>query len=433
VQGKPTGTIVYRASQARDSCDYYAVAKWRDSTGRKHYRRIGRAWVEPVGAGSFTKRRGRPAEGYLDQRATNRQLDRLIEEAERELGQAQTNKRATVADLAADFLDYAEHTKKVKPSTLLDWRRLLGQPRPVVRGEGELDARIMRRFGSRIAADVSTKGVAEFLRELDRTGLSARNVNIHRQVLSSMFEYATEPEALALKSNPVRGTKQRPESYDKPLETFTAEEVLAIARAARDGAHRARRAVTDLEKATQRLADEQDAALIVVAGFTGLRQGELRALRWHNVRFEDRTLIVDAGMSANVDSSTKSKKWRAVPLSRDAFVALDGLSKREMFTGPGYYVFSSPTGTALEASALRRRYIAARDAAGAPKLPFHHLRHTFATLTIRALDPASVQAMMGHSKITTTERYLHARSLSHLAERLDAAFAPQAAETSEVA
>jgi hypothetical protein len=43
----------------------------------------------------------------------------------------------------------------------------------------------------------------------------------------------------------------------------------------------------------------------------------------------------------------------------------------------------------------------------------------YPTLTIRALDPASVQAMMGHSKITTTERYLHARSLSDLADRLD--------------
>jgi hypothetical protein len=53
----------------------------------------------------------------------------------------------------------------------------------------------------------------------------------------------------------------------------------------------------------------------------------------------------------------------------------------------------------------------------------HHLRHTFATLAISGLDPATVQTLMGHSKITTTGRYLDARPLIELAERMDAIFA----------
>jgi Phage integrase family len=150
--------------------------------------------------------------------------------------------------------------------------------------------------------------------------------------------------------------------------------------------------------------------------------GGLRALRWKHVRFADRTLVVVAGMSAGLDSTTKSGKWRAVPLAREAFVALDELSRREWFTGPDEFVFCGPAGDPLDDSALRRRYNAARDAAGLPPLPFHHLRHTFATLAIRGLDPATVQTLLGHSKITTTERYLHARPLNELAERMDAIF-----------
>jgi integrase len=150
---------------------------------------------------------------------------------------------------------------------------------------------------------------------------------------------------------------------------------------------------------------------------------ELRALRWRHVRFADRTLVVVASMSAGIDSSAKSGKWRAVPLAREAFVALDQLSRREWFTGPDDFVFCGPAGDPLDDSALRRRYNAARDAAGLPPLPFHHLRHTFATLAIRGLDPATVQTLLGHSKITTTERYLHARPLTELAERMDAIFA----------
>jgi integrase len=112
-----------------------------------------------------------------------------------------------------------------------------------------------------------------------------------------------------------------------------------------------------------------------------------------------------------------------VPLAREAFVVLDELSRRDWFTSPDDFVFCGPAGDPLDDSALRRRYNAARDAAGLPPLPFHHLRHTFATLAIRGLDPATVQTLLGHSKITTTERYLHARPLTELAERMDAIFA----------
>ena len=68
------------------------------------------------------------------------------------------------------------------------------------------------------------------------------------------------------------------------------------------------------------------------------------------------------------------------------------------------------------------RQVARRDAARLPPPPFHHLRHTFATLAIRGLDPATVQTLLGPSKITTTERYLHARPLTELAERMDEIF-----------
>jgi hypothetical protein len=65
---KPTGTIIFRASDERESSYFIAAAKWRDSTGRQHYRRIGTAWVEADGCNGFRKRRGRVPDGYLDQR-----------------------------------------------------------------------------------------------------------------------------------------------------------------------------------------------------------------------------------------------------------------------------------------------------------------------------------------------------------------------------
>jgi integrase len=252
--------------------------------------------------------------------------------------------------------------------------------------------------------------------------MSGRNVNAHRQALANVFEYATRSDTFAIPGKPVRGAEKRREDYAKPPLTFTKEEVLALARAASAGLHRrvGSGQRTDVELAEQRLADEQDAALYTVAGFAGLRQGELRALRWRHVRFEDRMLLVVAGISAGVDTSTKSRKWRQVALTREAFAALAGLSRRGRFAEPDDYVFVGADGAPLDESALRRRYTRARDAAGLPALPFHHLRHTFATLMIRGLDSESVRDLLGHSKIATTERYLHARPLTELAERMDA-------------
>ena len=42
---KPTGTILFREGKGAATEVVYAVAKWRDSTGRQNYRRVGRAWV----------------------------------------------------------------------------------------------------------------------------------------------------------------------------------------------------------------------------------------------------------------------------------------------------------------------------------------------------------------------------------------------------
>ena len=421
---KPVGAILYRPGKGAASGVVYAVAKWRDSTGRQNYRRVGRAWVEPDGAGGWRKRRGAAPEGFLDRRAAERAMDALIDKAERAIVEVQPNRVATFGDAAAEWREWAEHTKRLKPASLRSYDAMLSPPGERPRRGGQRAARIMRAFGERPIASITTADIERFLRGLDRQGLTGRNVNVHRQVLANVFEYATRADSFGLAVNPVRGADKRREDYSKPPETFTVEQVLALARAARDGLHvnGGRRWASREEDLQQQLANEQDAAIYTVAGFTGLRQGELRALRWRHVRFADRTIVIVAGMSAGVESSTKSGKWRAVPLTREAFVALDGLSRRDWFVSADDFVFCGPAGDPIDDSALRRRYKAARDAAGLPQLPFHHLRHTFATLAIRGLDPATVQVLLGHSKIATTERYLHARPLNELAERMDAIF-----------
>ena len=103
--------------------------------------------------------------------------------------------------------------------------------------------------------------------------------------------------------------------------------------------------------------------------------------------------------------------------------ALQRLKDREYLTRPKNPVFLGEDGGAMDGSALRRRYLKDREAAGLRELRFHDLRHTFGSLAINFASIVQVQAWMGHAKITTTMRYLHHKSREDDARLLSAAFA----------
>jgi integrase len=114
-------------------------------------------------------------------------------------------------------------------------------------------------------------------------------------------------------------------------------------------------------------------------------------------------------MSAGEESSTKSRRPRTVPLAEQAATELQGLRDRPRFTSHTDYVFCRPDGAPLDRSAVRSRFIRAQEQAGVRVRRFHDLRHTFGSLAIQQFDLVAVKDMMGHSKLTTTERYLHSK------------------------
>lgn len=390
--------------------------KWRDSRGRQVKKRLGSAWVK----------RGRPPAGALTERDAVVALAAAIEAHEAGLKVPEVDRVTTFADAAAAWLHHLEHVEGAKPTTLADYRYMLTPVDALPRKRGRTPAaRIMRAFGSRPLALITTSEIARFLCELDaEPGVAPRTVNKHRQLLCSVFKHAMRDDTFKLPTNPALATDKRREPDARPIDFYEPEEVLALARAARAGAHRdpSRPAVSAAEAAERARADEQDAALFIVAAFTGLRLGELLALRWRHVDFIDAKLLVEASWSGGRLTSPKSRKWRAVPLADQAAAVLAQLAERPNFVGRDELVFCSAVGDYLDPSALRRRYRRAQAAACLRPLRFHDLRHSFGSLVIREFDPVSVKDFMGHSKIATTERYLHARSRRTDAVRLTKAF-----------
>jgi hypothetical protein len=147
---------------------------------------------------------------------------------------------------------------------------------------------------------------------------------------------------------------------------YSPEEIEALARALSDGAHResARRGFEIAE-------DAQDAELVRVAAYAGLRLGELLALRWRDVDFAGHPMTISRAISRGTESSTKSGRMRRVPLPDQAAAVLDRLSRRGDYTSAEDRVFCNVFGPPLDASALRRRFKKARDAVGLRVLRFH--------------------------------------------------------------
>jgi integrase len=179
----------------------------------------------------------------------------------------------------------------------------------------------------------------------------------------------------------------------------------------------------ELDALVQAAASEQDGTIFLTAAMTGLRRGELVALRWRDVDFPGQAIRVRANYSFGQLVTPKSGKVRSVPMVPEVAGRLARLGQRELFTDDDAPVFAGPTGGHIDASALRRRYAAAASRAGLRALPFHSLRHYFGSMAVNRASLVQVQSWMGHSHIQTTARYLHAKSQADDATLLAGAFA----------
>ena len=140
----------------------------------------------------------------------------------------------------------------------------------------------------------------------------------------------------------------------------------------------------EVEALARAAESEQDAATFITAAFTGLRMGELRALRWRDLDFSKWLVHVRRGFTRWELGDTKSHKVRSVPMIDQVLAALDRLSRREFHVAEDDLVFPNSVGNFLDDSKLRRRFHKALERAGLKQIRFHDLRHTFGTLAVQA-------------------------------------------------
>ena len=157
-----------------------------------------------------------------------------------------------------------------------------------------------------------------------------------------------------------------------------------------------------------RLIEAADAglwrAMCTLALRTGLRLGELRALRWDDVDLPGKKLVVRRAAWNNIVGSPKSGKSREIPLTTDSVLALSGLEWQSCS-----YVFAGSNGELLTKESTKRPLWRACARAGFDRrIGWHALRHSFAShLVMRGAPLKAVQELLGHADIKMTMRYAH--------------------------
>lgn len=275
------------------------------------------------------------------------------------------------------------------------------KPSTAARYQGIVNRHVQPRWGDVPLSGVSHADVAAWIAQLSASGLAGATVRYIHQVFSLILALAVKDGRLA--RNPATGVRL-PKVAHPEKRYLSHEQVAALADAAGD-----RRLV------------------VLVLAYTGLRWGELAALRVQRVDLMRRRIEVDQAVTEVrghlVWGTPKNHQRRSVPIPRSL---VDDLALHMAGRQPDELVFTTARGAVLRNLNFRRDgFDRAARAAGLDGLTPHELRHTAASLAVSAgASVKAVQRMLGHSSAAMTlDVYsgLFDDDLDAVADRLDAA------------
>ena len=296
----------------------------------------------------------------------------------------QSNKKAMFIDVAKAWLDVKKLS--VKKSTY-------------ARYKASLELHILPSLNKYPAKKITSVNINKFANEklengrLDKKGgLSASTVHGMLSIIKSILDYALDTKKISspvcVKYPKCRSQKTRVLSMEEQalLESYWTHDIN----------------IYKLGK--------------LLCLYTGIRIGELCALRWEDISFERGTITISKTMQRVKDSSDGSKtkieigtpksqsSVRIIPLPK--FLAC--LIKEHVKEKQGFFL-ATKQGGYTEPRTMQYHFARAIRLLNIPDANFHALRHTFATRCIEAgVDSKSLSEILGHSNVNITlNRYVH--------------------------
>lgn len=150
--------------------------------------------------------------------------------------------------------------------------------------------------------------------------------------------------------------------------------------------------------------------IVILAKNTGLRLANISNLRWNQVDFKNKCIVLDA-------EEMKNSKSLGIPLNSQAWKVL--LKQKSICSIPTLHVFPNTNGKPYTKWGVSHAFKKACKKAGYPNYRFHDLRHDFCSKLVQGgVDIYRVKELAGHKDVTTTQRYAHLSSES-LREAVD--------------
>jgi integrase len=239
------------------------------------------------------------------------------------------------------------------------------------------DRHIAPRLGSVRLRELDSEVIAAFQGDLIRANVGPHAIRKATTLLGAILQRAAEAKRIPYNPQRVVRKARLPFAPEvRPLAPATVE-------------------------AMRRSADGRDATILSVLGYAGLRPGELRALRWRDVR--ERTLIVDA---------EKTRRRRTVRLLAPLIDDLGEWRKACGCPPESVAVFPDARGQAWTANAFekwrQRRFAKLIAAVGIERARPYDLRHSFASLLLHeGRDVIYVARQLGHGAELTMRTYGH--------------------------
>ena len=242
---------------------------------------------------------------------------------------------------------------------------------------------VFAREAGKKLEDLTASDIRSFLRQLHRQGLSHRSIARALSATKGLYRFAAAERMVAVDPTEQVEAPRVPRSLPHYLSLEEVDQILAA-------------------PDTKTAAGLRDRSMMETLYATGLRVSELVSLRVDD-------LYMDAGY---LRCRGKGRKERIVPLGRTAAKWLRrylSRGRRELSDKDGPWVFLSRLGTRM----TRQRFWQILQGCGTKcginrRLSPHVVRHSFAThLLERGADLRSLQLMLGHSDIGTTQIYTH--------------------------